>query len=123
METEEIEFTEWIEDEMTKRGWTIRETARRAGLTHAAISNVLNDQRNPGWNFCVGIARAFGKPPEDVMRRAGLLPRLPAPKEHGEGTIQKLADLIYNLPIEVQEDLLAIAWSLYQRYRDSDDSD
>jgi transcriptional regulator with XRE-family HTH domain len=109
------EFIKWMIHGMERKGWTIRELSRRSGLTHATISNVLNGQRNPGLQFCLGIADAFSEPPERTLRRAGLLPELPAPEGHSEGTIKELMDIIYNLPIEKQEDLLEIAWSLYQR--------
>lgn len=52
----------------------MRELARRAGLTHVTISNVLNGARNPGVEFCLGVAKAFYEPPEIVFRRAGILP-------------------------------------------------
>ena len=74
METTENTFVSWLEKELKARGWTMRELARRAGLTHVTISNVLNGTRNPGVEFCLGVARAFREPPELVFRRAGLLP-------------------------------------------------
>jgi len=74
METTENTFANWLEKEIKARGWTIRELARRAGLTHVTISNVLNGTRNPGVEFCLGVARALREPPELVFRRAGLLP-------------------------------------------------
>ena len=73
METTE-NFASWLVEEIETRGWTIRELARRAGLTHVTISNVINGARNPGVEFCLGVARAFHEPPEVVFRRAGLLP-------------------------------------------------
>lgn len=116
-DTKVAEFAEWLEKRLERKGWTLRELAQRAGLTHAAISNVLNGQRNPGLKFCLGIADALDEPPEFVMRRAGLLPELPAPEGFSQETIRELIDIIYNLPMDKQEDLLEIAWSLYQRPR------
>lgn len=74
METTENTFVSWLENGIKARGWTIRGLARRAGLTHVTISNVLNGTRNPGVEFCLGVARALREPPELVFRRAGLLP-------------------------------------------------
>lgn len=74
METKENSFARWLEKEIEAKGWTIRELARRAGLTHVTISNVLNGARNPGVDFCLGVAKAFRMPPELVFRRAGILP-------------------------------------------------
>ena len=67
-------FIKWLSAEIDDRGWTLREMARRSDLTHVAISNVLNEVRNPGVEFCLKVARAFHVPPERVFRRAGLLP-------------------------------------------------
>jgi len=38
----------------------------------------MTEQRNAGFDFCVGVARAFGERPEAVLRLAGLLPPVPA---------------------------------------------
>ncbi len=75
METTENTFASWLEKEIEARGWTIRELARRAGLAHVTISNILNGTRNPGVEFCLGVAKALREPPELVFRRAGLLPK------------------------------------------------
>ncbi len=38
---------------------------------------ILSRQKNPGLDFCIGVARALDLPPEDILRRAALLPPLP----------------------------------------------
>lgn len=72
-----MEFLQWLENEMNDRGWGINDLARRAGLSSGGVSMVLSRQRGPGSAFCTGIARAFGIPPEEVFRRAGILPPEP----------------------------------------------
>jgi transcriptional regulator with XRE-family HTH domain len=108
----EYTFVEWLEEGIGKRGWSIRETARRAGLSHAAISNVLNAQRNPGWEFCAGIARAFEIAPEYVFRKAGLL----RVEVGADITIEELSAIVNQLSKEAQEDLVWYAMSLYRRH-------
>lgn len=71
------EFADWLMAELRLRGWNSSELARRAGIAPSTVSVVLGNQSHPGLEFCVGIARAFGQPPEDVLRLAGLLPSLP----------------------------------------------
>lgn len=52
----------------------MRELARRAGISVATISDVESNKVNIGATACVGVARAFSLPPEQVFRRAGILP-------------------------------------------------
>lgn len=72
---------------MDKRGWSQNETARRAGMSSGFISIVLNEKQEPKWEFCYGIAQAFGMAPEHVFRKAGLLP---VPREE---QVQILTDI------------------------------
>jgi transcriptional regulator with XRE-family HTH domain len=70
-------FTAWLNGELQGQGWTFGELHRRSSLSVTVISDVIAERRRPGLQFCVKVARAFGVPPEDVLRRAGLLPSLP----------------------------------------------
>jgi hypothetical protein len=46
---------------------------------------IATGRNRPGFEFCVSVARALGEPPEDILRRAGLLPALsPAVAEERE---------------------------------------
>jgi transcriptional regulator with XRE-family HTH domain len=71
-----MEFPDWLNQELNKRGWTYSELARRAGISHSTVSTVISRASKPGPEFCLGIARALGLPPEDVFRKAELLPPL-----------------------------------------------
>lgn len=73
------EFTVWLIAEINSRGWLPAELAKRAGLTQGGLSRILNGERKPGPEACVGIARALGLSPECVFRKAGLLPSEPDP--------------------------------------------
>lgn len=50
-----------------------RETARRAGISHPLISDILNGGK-PSLETCSVLAELFKTPPEEVLRMAGLLP-------------------------------------------------
>ena len=77
--TVENEFVTWLNSQLRDRGWTAAELSRRAGISDSAISLVTSEQRNAGLDFCVKVANAFGESPEQALRLAGHLPRLPAP--------------------------------------------
>ncbi len=73
----EKEFVTWLIQQINVREWGNSELARRAQLAPSTVSMVLSRQKRPGLNFCVGIARALNKPPEQILRLAGLLPSKP----------------------------------------------
>jgi transcriptional regulator with XRE-family HTH domain len=82
------DFIEWLTVEITQRGWTNSELARRAELVPSTVSQVLSGRSNPGLDFCIGVARALGEQPERILRRAGLLPPLPAAVEEENEVLQ-----------------------------------
>ena len=105
------EFSEWLYAEMERRGLSQSELARRAGMAQSTVSFALSGDRRPGLDFCVGVARAFDLPPEDVLQRAGLLPSSPE-----ETPNAKLAlHLFSQLPVEVQDLILAQMRALVER--------
>lgn len=67
----------WLANELENRGWSARELARRAGVSHTPIAKALTGETRPSSDVCLGIARALGKQPEYVLRLAGHLPPLP----------------------------------------------
>lgn len=69
------EFTDWLQDELCTRGWDQAELARRSQTTTALISRMLAGERLPGAVVARRLARALRLAPEDVFRRAGILPR------------------------------------------------
>jgi transcriptional regulator with XRE-family HTH domain len=97
------EVIRWILDAMNARGWTQAELARRSDISTAQISQVLAGNNRPGFDFYEGIARAFGVPLEEVLRRAGILRAWPA-----ESVTDDLQARLRRLPAEDQERVLAV---------------
>ena len=102
-------FVAWIEGELKERGWSLRELGRRGDLSSTSISNVLSGYRKPGYRLCRGIARALEMNPEDVFRRAGLLP--PAP-DLDDPQLKAALFLFEKLTDADQERVLAIMKAL-----------
>lgn len=71
-----MDFATWLARELDQRGWSRSEAARRGGITSVAVDRVINGQMRPGVKFVRAIAKAFGMAEEDVMREAGLLPKV-----------------------------------------------
>ena len=68
---------QWLIQELENRGWSIRELARRAQLSHGTINSVLAGRSKPGIDFCLGIAKALHIDPVQAFRMAGILPQEP----------------------------------------------
>lgn len=107
------EFTEWLEKELRNRGWRPADLAHRARVNTGTISNILNGFRRAGPDVCLAIARALKVPPEEVFRRAGLLPPLPAPVD--DATLKELEDIVKKLDPEERQEVLEYARWRYRR--------
>ena len=104
-------LVEWINVELAKRGWSMRELERRSGITHGHISLVLSGQRGVGPEFCTALAQALGVSPEFVFRLAGLLPP-------GSENQEREKELLYHfdrLPEEDQELAILLVEAMAER--------
>jgi transcriptional regulator with XRE-family HTH domain len=101
----DIDFAAWFFEELRRRDWSQSDLSARSGISQGAISKVIQGQRNPGIDFCQGIARAFQIPTETVMRAAGILPPIPEQEEEKE----ELDYLFNTLSAEGKQDLLTYA--------------
>lgn len=106
------DFVDWLLAEITARGWSGNELARRTGVSSAAMSNLLNRQNRPALETCIGIAEALGYPPELVLRKAGLLPPLPGTDDQA---IQEVREIMRRLPDSRRQQLREFAWFLLQQ--------
>lgn len=106
-----IEITEFIQSELTKRGWSQADFARRSGLTTGGVSMLLNQTRKPSTDTLAIIAQVFNLPLEEVYRIAGLLPPI------AKSTAQKeQLNYLYDHLKEVgQEDLISYAHFLLEK--------
>lgn len=66
-----MEFRDWLLKEMDQAGLSNSEFARRAGVSHARISQVLSGD-SPGKKFLIRIADVLGKPRSEVFSAAGI---------------------------------------------------
>lgn len=71
---ERIYFSEWLQAEMDKRGWSQSDLARYADLNRAVINKLLNGKSHPQPPTLEAISRALKMPLETTYRAAGLLP-------------------------------------------------
>ena len=69
-----MRFTEWLQTEMDKRGWSQSDCARACDLNRAVINKLLNGKCKPQPVTLIALARGFKIPVEAAYRAAGLLP-------------------------------------------------
>jgi len=69
-----IHFSEWLQAEMDKRGWSQSDLARSSELNRAVINKLLNGKSHPQPTTLEAISRALKIPIEITYRAAGLLP-------------------------------------------------
>jgi ribosome-binding protein aMBF1 (putative translation factor) len=59
---ERIDFSEWLQAEMNKRGWSQSDLARSADLNRAVINKLINGKSHPQPSPWESISRACGFP-------------------------------------------------------------
>lgn len=73
------ELIDWLKQQISDRGWSVRETARRAGLSPTPVNLILSGKANPSLDVYRGLAEAFDIPLDHILRLAGeILPPLEA---------------------------------------------
>jgi transcriptional regulator with XRE-family HTH domain len=88
-----MRFTEWLQVEIDKRGWSQSDCARASDLNRAVINKLLNGKCTPQPATLMALARGFKIPVETAYRAAGLLP----PSIDGSDAIQELIFLFNSL--------------------------
>jgi len=101
----EKSFVNWLDARLKEKGWSGSELSRRSGISQSAISLVLSGNRQPGVEFCEGVAKAFRIPKDDVYRMAGLLPSKP----NADQTVSEITHIYHELDEDNQQDLLDYA--------------
>jgi len=71
---QQLRFSEWLQLELDRRGWSQSDCARLANLNRAVINKLLNGKSQPQPPTLAAIARALKIPVETIYRAAGILP-------------------------------------------------
>lgn len=69
-----LRFAEWLQLEISKRGWSQSDCARACNLNRAVINKLLNGRCNPQPATLMAIARGLKIPVITAYQAAGLLP-------------------------------------------------
>lgn len=104
-------FGDWLNDELTKRGWSQAELARRAKVSRTSISDVISGKARIGANVAKAVAKALTIPEEEVFRKANILPKADPVNDYAS----RLAHRIAQLPVAEQEFLDTVIDGLYKK--------
>lgn len=110
------DFSQWLTEEVYRRGWSFREFAQRARLSSSMVSKVVTGAVLPKWGFCLKVARALDLPPETVFRLAGLLP----PESADRSKLREMNHLFTRLSPEDQERFIVLIRA-YLKSQESED--
>ena len=88
-----LRFSEWLQVELNRRGWSQSDCARSANLNRAVINKLLNGKSRPHPSTLAAIARAFKIPIETAYRAAGLLP----PNHDHDDSVQELIHIFKSI--------------------------
>ena len=104
-----VEFSEWLRQELYRRGWDQQELVRRTDISTSHVSNVLNGMRCAGPDFCIEVARALGVPREVVFQARGWLLYTPKPLVAPDlpHSLLRMVETVRHLPPHAQDDVLA----------------
>ena len=102
MGTEE-EFKDWLSKELNKRDWIPAQLAKASGVGADVISRILSGDSGGRCDTLVQIAKGLNLPPELVLSKAGIIPRLP----EGSEEIKEFLYLFSKYPGDEKEELLA----------------
>lgn len=71
------DLIKWVNEQLTLKGWSMRELARRGGISATQISQVLSGKEEPGAKFYQAMSRSFGVTLESVERleQVGTIPQ------------------------------------------------
>lgn len=73
----EIEFAEWLEQQLKERNWDQAELVRRTQIDSGQVSRILNHERNASPGVCIAIAAALNLSREEVFVARGWLRKNP----------------------------------------------
>lgn len=111
----ENKLVTWIKKELDARNWSIRFLAKKSGVSHAYVAEVLKGDKDVNWYFCVATAKGFNEPVWKFFVMAGLIDEVPPETIQDEET-RLMVKIFNDLPPRGQEEALSYLKWLATRY-------
>lgn len=109
-------FSEWLQEELDRRGWRQVDLARRSGLPRQTINTLLRGRSEPRAETCLALARGLDLPAETVLMAADLLPEGQVPDR--DPSLQELMNLMKRMSEDERREILDYAMWRFRRRRE-----
>lgn len=93
------DLIDWLLGQMKQKGWGVRETAKRAGISHPLISDALKGIQ-PSEKTCILLAVTFGESVEQVLIFGGHLTKREVDGNPLKKTLIKQVDTLDDAEVE-----------------------
>ncbi|RPI95404.1 MAG: XRE family transcriptional regulator [Chloroflexi bacterium] len=87
------QFVQKIKFRMAEQNLGVTELARRIGVSHPTIIDLVTYGKKPSFDTTLALAKWLDEPPVNVLREAGLLPPQPNIDEMIEQILHETQDL------------------------------
>jgi transcriptional regulator with XRE-family HTH domain len=84
------EFLQLMKNRMKEENLGIRELARRIGVSHPTITDIITYGNMPSFDTCNKLSKWLNIPEEAGLRKAGLLP----PEPNSDEWVEEMTDKI-----------------------------
>jgi transcriptional regulator with XRE-family HTH domain len=91
------ELREWLSKQMEERGWSMRETSLRSGLSANRINQIMAGDL-PGIDACIALAELFDVQLEYVMFLAGY--PVKDPRQTFDAEVSAFAEFLQKKPLQ-----------------------
>jgi transcriptional regulator with XRE-family HTH domain len=100
------EFVLWLDKQLKARNFSIRDAARKIGVSHTTIAETLQANRMPSFDTFEALSRAFGVPTHALMVMAGAI--APESQEY-DPIYEELLSLYRQMTEDQKDEFMAIA--------------
>ena len=98
-----MDFSEWLVNELEKRGWSRSEAARRGNISSSMFDKVINGYARPGIKFLEGIAKAFDLSLAEVINYSN------NNRNEKSNLLEKIDQIVNTLSKDEQENIFEYA--------------
>ena len=114
------DFSDWLNDELMRRGWRQADLVRATGISRSGVSLLMNGQIRPAPQTVLQLSRVLKVPPDFIMRKVGYLP----PRaEGGDPTLEEVNFKYAMLPDAQKQLVLDYLDFLLMRFKKDEKSD
>lgn len=113
-----IDFPQWLQAQLDKQNWRVKDLANNSRISDAAVSRVLSGQRKADTDTLLAFAEALNISPITMFRKAGKLPEGGA-----QVSFEDFEHLLNQLTPEEQEEIRQITEMKIERRKKAEQTE